>query len=567
MHLPIAERELRVASRNPRTYRARLISSVIFGVITGWMFWISTKVSQPWTVAPQTYAFIAQMALIMCMFTANVTADALSSEKRNGTLGLLFLTDLKGIDIVFGKLAAFGLVSFYSLVGIIPILAMPVLIGGVTGETVLRTALTLLNALFLALSLGLWVSARSWEQKRAMNVAVWLVIMLLWLVPGLATAIRFRYPQWAQAAEWLFIVSPAYQQARSNPFGIGMMMDHYWLSLAVTHAIGWLALWRACSLLPRAWQDRAILPAQRGLKKFWQDLRYGSPQIRAQLRARLLAINPVHWLGSRERFAPINSWLFVFAVIVGWAVLWLWVRSKIGAGGGGPPFWALGMPAGMILYLGFRIRTCALAGEVIARDRFSGALELLLSTTITEREVVRGQWLTFARTIMGPAIASVFVSTPAFVGLLIEDQGNGRPNNSTFCWIYAALILLFVFDLIAAVWTGMWCACFARTAQSAPGQAVVRLLLLPWFAFMGIATISSLLRLGGNLEFPEVFAGWWFLCMANNLFWIFRSRAKFYDQLRKAAAEAYQPPVARTRSWRTIFQRNAPQQIGLSKAT
>ena len=34
------------------------------------------------------------------------TADCLSEEKREGTLGLLFLTDLKGYDVVFGKLVA-----------------------------------------------------------------------------------------------------------------------------------------------------------------------------------------------------------------------------------------------------------------------------------------------------------------------------------------------------------------------------------------------------------------------------------------------------------------------------
>ena len=37
------------------------------------------------------------------------TADCLSEEKREGTLGLLFLTDLKGYDVVLGKVAATSL--------------------------------------------------------------------------------------------------------------------------------------------------------------------------------------------------------------------------------------------------------------------------------------------------------------------------------------------------------------------------------------------------------------------------------------------------------------------------
>ena len=72
----------------------------VVGAMTSWMFWIMFKIGNLSTVAPQTYGFICHVALLMCMFSASVTADALSSEKRNGTLGLLFLTDLKGYDIV-----------------------------------------------------------------------------------------------------------------------------------------------------------------------------------------------------------------------------------------------------------------------------------------------------------------------------------------------------------------------------------------------------------------------------------------------------------------------------------
>ena len=35
-----------------------------------------------------------------------LTADCLSEEKREGTLGLLFLTDLRGHDVALGKLLA-----------------------------------------------------------------------------------------------------------------------------------------------------------------------------------------------------------------------------------------------------------------------------------------------------------------------------------------------------------------------------------------------------------------------------------------------------------------------------
>src|SRR4051794_28693414 len=104
MKLPIAERELRVAARTPRTYHARMAGGFIFGLITVWFFWLFRKAFAAGMVPAQTYQFISSLALMTCLFSGNATADAISSEKRNGTLGLLFLTDLKGIDIIAGKL-------------------------------------------------------------------------------------------------------------------------------------------------------------------------------------------------------------------------------------------------------------------------------------------------------------------------------------------------------------------------------------------------------------------------------------------------------------------------------
>jgi ABC-type Na+ efflux pump permease subunit len=562
MNFPIAERELRVAARSPRTYRARLIACLVFGAVTGWIFWFATQIGPFSTIAPRAYAFMAHLALLMCMFSSLVTSDSLSSEKRNGTLGLLFLTDLRGVDIVFGKLAALGLVSFYGLMAAVPVLAMPLLMGGVSGQSVFRTIINLLNALFFALAMGLWISARSWDQKRAANGGIWMVIMFMWIFPFMAEALR-RRPAFVAIADWLYVLSPTYQQEHATPFGIGMTTEKYWTSVAITHVLAWLALWRTCAILPHAWQDRAMVPAVGRLKKFWQELRFGSPELRRDLRDRLLRINAVHWLSARERFAPINAWLFVIAVVLGWVGLWGWVKIYVT---NGPPFWAIGIPATMILYLGLRVRACGLAGEVIARDRISGALELLLSTTMTERDVAYGQLRTFLRTLLGPAIAGVAIGSSLFVAALFEVLRRGSARDLDHAWmVFLALMILFVCDLVASFWTGMWAACFSRNVAATAGQAVLRLLVLPWAIFMISMTTGVTLRIGNNLEFIDVFGGWWTLCMTNNIFWAVHSRQNFYQRLRAAAAERYQPRVKR-RFWERILPNSARvQRIGLSK--
>src|SRR5262249_10875761 len=118
------------------------------------------------------------------------TADCVSEEKRDGTLGLLFLTDLKGYDVVGGKLVATSLNSFYGLTAIFPMLAIPLLMGGVTSGEFWRISLVLANTFFFSLATGMFMSAVSNSARKAMAGTFTLVLFfsaglgLLLLIPA-----------------------------------------------------------------------------------------------------------------------------------------------------------------------------------------------------------------------------------------------------------------------------------------------------------------------------------------------------------------------------------------------
>src|SRR5207247_5618088 len=81
-------------------------------------------------------------AVVYCLLRGvGLTADCLSEEKREGTLGLLFLTDVRGYDVVFGKLVATSLNALYGVLAIVPVLAVPLLMGGVAAGEFGRIAL------------------------------------------------------------------------------------------------------------------------------------------------------------------------------------------------------------------------------------------------------------------------------------------------------------------------------------------------------------------------------------------------------------------------------------------
>ena len=109
--LSVAERELRAAARRKATYRVRWIAGVIFLGLLLWLAWVFNLFTNR-NSAPQVFQVFSVCIFLFCLFVgATGTADCLSREKREGTLGLLFLTNLNSAEIVAGKLCANALAA------------------------------------------------------------------------------------------------------------------------------------------------------------------------------------------------------------------------------------------------------------------------------------------------------------------------------------------------------------------------------------------------------------------------------------------------------------------------
>lgn len=129
--LPIVHRELSVASRRSGTYSARVGAAALVGGIL--LAMVGTILGSATWVSVVTFKFLT-LAIFACCLLSGVyyTADALSRERREGTLGLLFLTDLRGYDVVLGKLAVTSLNACFALLAVVPFLAVPIMMGGVS---------------------------------------------------------------------------------------------------------------------------------------------------------------------------------------------------------------------------------------------------------------------------------------------------------------------------------------------------------------------------------------------------------------------------------------------------
>ena len=131
--LPIVERELRVMARQRNAYWLRFGAAA--GALALWVFVLMVSRSATITETAQAIFFTISIASLVFAMLAGVflTADCLSEERREGTLGLLFLTDLKGHDVVLGKLVSTSMVAVFGLLAVLPVLALPLVMGGMTG--------------------------------------------------------------------------------------------------------------------------------------------------------------------------------------------------------------------------------------------------------------------------------------------------------------------------------------------------------------------------------------------------------------------------------------------------
>src|SRR6266545_863935 len=231
--LPIVTRELRLRARKPRTYYSRCAMAVVATLMSLGVITLSFSAGHnPTQIGQDLYRAFSAVAFAFSLLAGlAVTSDSLSEEKREGTLGLLFLTDLKGYDVVLGKLAATSLPSFYALLAAIPILALPFFLGGVSSGEFWRMTAVLFTTLLFSLSSGLFVSAISRDGRRAF-VATAAAVSILTVAP-LLPAYHVMGPQGVLAVVLASLPSP-------GPLFIGLpdskcLAPQFWRTLFSLH--------------------------------------------------------------------------------------------------------------------------------------------------------------------------------------------------------------------------------------------------------------------------------------------------------------------------------------------
>lgn len=538
--LPIVNRELRVASQRRSTYRTRLGAAVLallffcyLYLFTNWGNFDSQR------LGTNILGLLSSVSFVYCLLAGVIhTADCLSSEKRRGTMGLLFLTHLRSHDVTAGKFAAHSLAALYSLTAIIPILGLSMLFGGVTSQQFIHTTLALFDTLLLSLSLGMLTSSLFREAKQSMTAVILILLLVTFGCPLLEMVLRLS-------------VSPLWQKTVLSAISPVVLLNSSWSGMNLTPF--WPSFWLILSVSIGSMIGATVMTArwQRGEEP--QEANSGSENSGSEARtARTTGRRQrsLAWLSQKTSCLPIpripftirhpfdrlvyrkgsgNRILWLLLGSCGLALTWMFFQKE-------QMYVVLGFYALLPLHIVIKILIAAETCRRIQDDRENGLLELLAITP----EPVSILPLAYSRAIRHyfsePVSVLALLNGLALIGFYVNMIRSSSGVDDSFSLVLLILgggIAVLFCDFHALIWMGLHYGLVYQHLNRSLFSTLVFLMSPSW---LGILIIFGLGVGGIRKETAEwMIAGWLLLSLVYSLALAQRSRRilrmSFHEQL------------------------------------
>jgi len=403
--LPVITRELRASARHAFTYNLRALGVAAL-VLASFFFGLDHGFAP--TMGGRLFASLhLTLFCSIWILVPLLTADCISRERREGTLGLLFLTALKAKDIVVAKSFAHGLRALTLWLAVLPVLTIPFLMGGLNATEALFSACINFSAISWALAAGLiasswtnsWIRSLMYAMLLSLGFVICLAFFYAWLfsvlfIPGVGSYAPFwrsiyqsGWSTWqgdesfwslreglallANAASESLAYAPPGTFSRAITVNVALVVSSLFFLF--------LAILLSGSRTRGVWQEEP--PSQR---QIWVEKTFCTPVIWLSFfkkwMRRKLERNPVGWLEQRTWSGRLVTWGW-FAVVVSLYSAVLTDRHFFSGGNVTQTVMAWLLAGSMAL---------SAAGS-FRRERETGVLELLLVSPLAEGDIVKGR--------------------------------------------------------------------------------------------------------------------------------------------------------------------------------
>ncbi len=494
-------REATIAPRRVSFFVARtLFAAALFALTaTAWQLLVGSQrlenVGDLAWFGASAFQILAQLQLAVAMpFSALLVASAVALEKDRKTLDLLLMTDLSNTELVLGKLLASMLSVVVVVVAALPLLAILSLLGGISAGQIFRVQAVTLASALVAGSLGSTVAL--WREKTFQALAMTALVLVLWLVGweivaagGLGQAWWGISTQlWATAmSPWQAVLAAARPQF-ADSVANGLLTDPVQLFLICAVAISALLNIVAIALV-RVWNPTREAQAKTELERP-SDL---PPSRNAAATADQRVVR-IHGAGGRVRpvwdnpilWREIRTWAFgkkillirlaYWAVFAACAAAVASLASGSGVTSEGEAIPPAVKPLVALLVVGL-ILLNALAVTSITNERDSRALDLLLVTDLSPKEIVLGK--------LGGAFYNAKEMILLPTALCVYLWFVGRLTTENLVFLMGGLIVLNFFAATLGLHAGITYA----NSRTAIATSIGTLL----FLFLGIATCMRIM--------------------------------------------------------------------------
>ncbi len=385
-------RELREHARRTLTYWARVL---VAGALPLGVFWLVADLLTLPGMGGELFRRI-HFALYCAtwVLVPIAVSDCLSRERREGTLALLFLTPLKPAALVLAKVGAHAVQLAAALLAVVPVLMIPILLGGTNWLLVAWTVLVLANVAGWSLGLTVVASSVSRGSNRALALAVILegagFVLFPWIVGALfgMNSLSTWQQGYSQASYDFFIgfsllVTPGddFVRAAQLLFKPTQIIYTAGAMTMISAAVLVFSLLFAGNRLRWNWRDTPTSRVPQKMEQTFCQPIVGTKLLRRWMR-RLLERNPLGWLERRQWSGRlvIWTWLAVVGTVYGFMLSNIQFFRRVA--------FVDQIMVGLLL-----LSLATVAAGSFRRERETGVLELLLVSPLRVRQIIHGRLL------------------------------------------------------------------------------------------------------------------------------------------------------------------------------
>ncbi|HEY1172210.1 MAG TPA: hypothetical protein VGH19_12625 [Verrucomicrobiae bacterium] len=460
--LPIVERELRVSARQSGLHWGRF-AAVAAGILVFAVMLFQMRDHPPQLLGAKVFYYLVMFMMGQSLFAGVGMLDSISKEKREGTLGLLFLTSLRGIDVVMGKMAAGSLKIIYRMLAFLPIIGSAFLLGGVNWQSYLTAAIICLSVALLSLCYAAFCS--SLGRAYWVSFGLWMTGMLLlcFVPPLLLTLLQvlnLNFHFIPNITNWFPLL-------QISPIGLFFSMQHPLMGTGSFYIGGFLLevmklyvllsvvfFAGSCYYTVQAWKDREKRKAPAPEKK---------TAVSRPVAWTVKNHSPLYWFITRQRSSKVIAVTVIMAGLAMLCFAWLMTPEEYRSLGWGVLLVGAGHLA-VVLWM------AAEAAAWTNKLRQTGELELLLTTPLAIQEFWRGYQQALFRKSLIPVGLLLF----AYWCFATSTTGTFYAVSDWVLRLLGIMCigLLLPLNMLAAGWTGAWLGSISKNEFTAAAAAV-----------------------------------------------------------------------------------------------